>query len=99
MPDRYFLSEEDIKHYNFMLARGYNAEVVTLEGQNYVVFEVMKKPYIGIAWPTVTGRLDGLVDGLQTILEFHTPLHQKVMPKVKNPNIKILLFPRYSNAS
>ena len=98
MPDQYYLTEDDIKHYDHMLSKGYVSEIVELDKQNFVVFEIMDKPEVGIAWPTILGGLDGLKDGSQVILEFHAPMHTLVAPHVKNKNIKILLFPRYPDA-
>lgn len=95
MSDQWYLTEDDIKHYNHMLSKGYESELIELDSQSYLVFAINKKQYIGVAWPTVTGELDGIIDGAQVILEFHKSMHNYVYPHVENKGIKILLFPRF----
>ncbi len=93
----YYLSADEIAHYRYIIKHGYDSEVIDIGSQKYVVFQVIDKPEIGIAWPTINGGIQMLDEVLDTLFEYHIPLQEKILPKVKDKDIKILLFPRYGS--
>lgn len=94
MDDYYYLTADDVRHYEYMLARGYPRKVVCAASQKYLVFQIVDKPDIGVAWPTITGGLDGVTIG-DVLLQVYEPMQRKIMPLVSGSTLRILLFPRY----
>lgn len=92
----YYLSSDEIKHYNYVIKHGYNCETVNLESQQYIVFETVDRQDIGIAWPSINGKIMQMNDSLDTLFEQYGPLQRLIMPNLRNDSIKTLLFPKYA---
>lgn len=93
----FYLGIEEVQHYDYMIQRGYSHKIVEIRGQKYVIFSLMDKPHVGIAWPTLTGRLDGMPIESDTIFEPCMPLQKMIIKSLKMSLIRILLFPRLAD--
>ena len=93
----YYLTTDEMQHYKYMLASNYERESVSISDQQYVIFPVIGKPHIWIAWPTITMGLDGMSDASDTIFQPHVQLQLKLMPQITTAGVEVLLFPRYSS--
>jgi len=91
----YYLTHQEVVHYQRIIERGYKHYIVQLPSQRYIVFPVVNKEYIGIAWPTVTGKLDGAQDGNDVIFDVDSKLQNIILPLVPLDELKVLLFPRF----
>jgi hypothetical protein len=94
--DFYYLTANEMQHYRYMLEHDYPQKLVKDDGQQYLVFQVLERPRVGIAWPTVTGELDGLSNEADTIFQYYKPLQQKLMPHIEGSTIAVLIFPQYA---
>ena len=96
MPDKvYYLTTEEIQHYQYMLDRGYGYKIVDTGSQEYVVFAVADKPEIGVAWPAINGKIKAVPKSADIVLDFYKPLHQLLIEHLKGSTIQTLLAPRY----
>jgi len=95
MEQLYYLNRFEIEHYQYMLTKGYTSHKATVGGQEYIVFPVVDKEYIGIAWPTITGLLDAIPQG-SVIFAIYAPLQKQILSQISLPSIKVLLFPRFT---
>lgn len=93
----YYLNVEEIQHYAYMLHNGYSHKTIDLKTQKFIVFALLDKPHVGIAWPTVTGNIDGASFTADTIFEENRRLQGKIMPRLAGSTIRCLLFPRYAD--
>ena len=87
----YYLTSDEIRHYQYMLDNNYTHKIVELPSQKYIVFPVVNKEQTWIAWPTTSGKLDGQVG--DAIFEPCLQLQSKLLPI---DGVVGLLFPRYS---
>ena len=94
MLNQYYLNHNEIEHYQYMLDKGYKSYNAVIGGQLYIIFQVVDKDYIGIAWPSVSGRLDGVPIG-DTFLMSCQSLQDLILPQLPD-SFKVLLFPRFS---
>jgi len=99
MPDKdyYYLTAEEMRHYKYMLSHEYSHKLVQTGSQQYLVFPIVDRLKIGIAWPTVTGDLDGLSKDADSIFSPCLSLQQKILPLIQGSTIRTLVFPRYVN--
>jgi len=96
-PTYYYLDVDELQHYAYMLRNGYCHKIVDLGFQKFLVFAIPNKTRIGIAWPTITGGLDGASTVADTILEAHDGLRSLILPHIAGSTISAVLFPRYAN--
>lgn len=96
MTDRYYLTTEEVKHYQYMLDHNYPYIIVNMDTQRYVIFKVVDKEYIGIAWPIGDGKpqLRYATDA-DVVFEPCLSLQSMIMEILGKVDLKILLFPRY----
>ena len=92
----YYLTASEIQHYCYMLEHGYSSKLVAIDGQQYLVFPVLDKKHAGIAWPTVTGKLDGASRVVDTKFQHDEKLQQAIMPHISGSTIATLVFPQYA---
>jgi len=93
----YYLTAEEIRHYQYMLSNGYEHKIVELGNQTYIVFPLIDKSHIGVAWPSVTGKIDGVSIDSDTMFQPCMPLQNKLMRHLKGSTLRILVFPKYAN--
>jgi hypothetical protein len=98
MPDKdyYYLTADEMRHYKYMLSHEYSHRLVQLKTQQYLIFPMVDKPRLGIAWPTLVGDLDGLSD-TDIILHPCLPLQRILLPSIQGSTIRALMFPQYAN--
>jgi len=80
-----------------MLDHGYEHKVVQLKSQKYLIFPVVDKPAIGIAWPTVSGKLDGVTTSADTVFDAPDQLQLPLLQKLNGSTIRLLMVPRYAD--
>jgi hypothetical protein len=99
MPDKdyYYLTAEEMRHYKYMLSHEYSHKLVQTGSQKYLVFPIVDKLRIGIAWPTLTGNLDGLSKDVDSIFSPYLPLQRIILPLIQGSTIRVLMFPRYAD--
>ena len=95
MQTLYYLPAHEVAHCQFVIDNGYPYESIDLGTQRYVVFEFVERPGIGIAWPTVTGGMDGINKELDTVFQPDSRIQDQILAKLKNKDIRAILFPRY----
>ena len=93
----YYLTAEELRHYQYMLDHGYEHKVVQLCAQKYIIFPVVDKPDVGIAWPTITGKLDAIPTSVDTVFDVPDQLQLQVLKSLSGSTIRILLVPRYAD--
>jgi hypothetical protein len=92
MIELFYLTTADVQHYSYMLQHGYSHKVVGTPSQDYVVFGVIDKPKVGIAWPTLSGSIDRIPTN-DVIFQLYAPLQDIIAPYIVGSTIKFLLFP------
>ena len=97
MPDRayYYLTAEEVQHYQYMMDHGYSCKTINTGRQEYVVFAMAARPEVGIAWPTVDGKIGAVSKSADTVFDFYEPLHFALVEHLKGSTIQIILAPRY----
>ena len=91
-----YLTAEELRHYQYMLNRGYEHKVVQLRSHRYIVFPVVDRPEVGIAWPTVTGKLDSIPTSADTVFDAPEQLQPQILAHLSGSTVRILLVPRYA---
>jgi len=92
----FYLTYDEVRHYHYMLSHGYAHKIVGTDTQRYVVFALIDKPHVGIAWPTISGNIDYMPSSFDVILEPFAELQEAIASQLVGSTIRGLLFPRYS---
>lgn len=91
----YYLTLDEIYHYKYMIENGYPHKIVEMAMQKWIVFPLINKIWLGVAWPTVTGSLDGCQMENSIIFQHDAKLEKCLMQLIKSSTILRLVFPRY----
>lgn len=91
----YYLAAEHLIEYEQKIAKGYPSETVALDFQRFLIIPLKGKTYAAIAWPTIDGRLTGRPISGDVLFDTDSELQGRIIPKLRNKDIKVLAFPRY----